>query len=165
METQSNERVGDYEGNTPGLIYGVLAVATVIAAESTRRETFAKLLVASAVVMALYWLAHAYSQYLGTRLFHVGDWTLREAATAVVHEAAILEGALLPMLALLGAWIAGASLEVGVTAALWCAGSELVVLEVLASIRRHLGWKATAIETLVGVVMGLGILSVRVLLH
>lgn len=147
------------------MIYGVLAVATVIAAESTRRETYPKLVVASIVVMILYWLAHSYSTYLGTRFHHEGDWTLREAVRAFFHEVAILEGALLPVLALLGGWVAGASLEAGVTAALWCAGSELVLLEVAASLRRHLGLRAMAIETVVGVVMGLGILAVRVLLH
>jgi len=169
-------------GNPAGFIYGVLAVATVVAAESTQRETFGKVLGASALVIALYWLAHAYSHHLGSRLQRPVEWTLRdfvaalahEAAilegallpfAALAHEAAILEGALLPFAALAGAWLVGASLESGVTAALWCAGVEIVVLEVIAALRRRLRSRDVMVETVIGVAMGLGILGVRVLLH
>jgi len=152
-------------GNPAGFIYGVLAVATVVAAESTQRETFGKVLGASALVIALYWLAHAYSHHLGSRLQRPVEWTLRDFVAALAHEAAILEGALLPFAALAGAWLVGASLESGVTAALWCAGVEIVVLEVIAALRRRLRPRDVMVETVIGVAMGLGILGVRVLLH
>ena len=152
-------------GNPAGFIYGVLAVATVVAAESTPRETFGTVLEASALVIALYWLAHAYAHHLGSRLQRPTEWTLRDFAAALAHEAAILEGALLPFAALVGAWLVGASLETGVTAALWCAGVEIVVLEVIAALRRRLRPRDVVVETVIGVTMGLGVLAVRVLLH
>ncbi len=159
------ERGRFWGGNPAGFIYGVLAVATVVAAESTQRETFAKVLGASALVIALYWLAHAYAHHLGSRLQRPTEWTLRDFVVALAHEGAILEGALFPFAALVGAWLAGASLETGVTASLWCAGVEIVVLEVIAALRRHLRPRDVVVETVIGVAMGLGILGVRVLLH
>ncbi len=53
------ESVNTFFANAAGTIYGVLAVATVIAAEGTRQETTGKVLGASVITMVLYWLAHA----------------------------------------------------------------------------------------------------------
>src|ERR1700689_1353409 len=89
------EPEGKAFGNAAGMIYGVLAVATVIAAESTRRETFDKLFGASVITMALYWLAHGYARHLGSRLHRPAEWTFREVVASLAHEAAILEGAAL----------------------------------------------------------------------
>src|SRR5580700_623132 len=98
-------------GSLAGIIYGVLAVATVVAAEGTRRESYG----------------------------------------ALVDEAAILAGALLPVLALAISWGAGATVESGVTASLWSAGVELGVLELVASLRRRLSVRDTVVETAIGV--------------
>jgi hypothetical protein len=151
--------------NPAGIIYGVLAIATVIAAEGTRRETFPKLLGASAIALALYWLAHAYARHLGSRLQQLAEWDFREVLASLAHEAAILVGAVLPLTALVGAWLAGARIESGVTAALWCAGVELVVLEVAAGLRRKQRLRDTVVETGMGITMGLGIVAIRLLLH
>jgi hypothetical protein len=154
-----------WSGNPAGFIYGVLAVATVVAAESTRHETFGKVLCASLVVVALYGLAHAYSHYLGSRLQRPSDRAVREIVVSLAHAATIVEGALLPVGTLAGAWLAGASLETGVTAALWCAGAEIVILEVIAAARQRLRPREMVTDALVGITMGLGILGVRLLLH
>jgi hypothetical protein len=151
--------------NPAGIIYGVLAIATVIAAEGTRRETFPKLLGASAIALALYWLAHAYARHLGSRFRQPAAWDFDEVLVSLAHEATILVGAVLPLAALVGAWLAGARVESGVTAALWCAGVELVVLEVAAGLRRKQRLRDTVVETGIGIAMGLGILAIRLLLH
>jgi hypothetical protein len=152
-------------GNPAGVIYGVLAIATVIAAESTRRETFGALLGASLITMALYWLAHAYAQHLGSRLRKAADWTLHEVVVSLAHEAAILEGAVLPVLALVSAWFAGASTNTGVNVALWCAGVELVAIEVVAALRRRQRLRYMMVEISIGITMGIGITGIRLLLH
>lgn len=151
--------------NPAGFIYGVLAIATVIAAESTRRETFAKLLAASGVTLVLYWVAHAYSHHWGSRLQEDSGWTIREVVDSLIQEVPILGGALLPALALAAAWAAGASGEAGVTAALWTAGIEIVALEILVAIRRRSKVRELAVQSGVGILLGLGILAIRVLLH
>ncbi len=151
--------------NAGGVVYGVLAVATVIAAESTRRETFPKLLAGSLVTLGLYWVAHAYSHHWGSRLNRAGEWTVKELVLSLAHEASILVGALLPTAALVAAWLAGAGIQSAVTAVLWCAGIELVLLEVGAGLRHHIGLRDMVVQTLIGLSMGLGILGLRVLLH
>ncbi|HET9077807.1 MAG TPA: hypothetical protein VFN68_12815 [Acidimicrobiales bacterium] len=148
-----------------GFVYGVLVIATVVAAESTRRETFPKLLAASAVTVVLYWLAHAYSHHLGSRLTEARRWSLGEFRAALVHEVTILAGAVVPTVALVAAWIAGASTETGVTSELWTAGVELVALEVVVGIRSRLGAVDVLVQTAIGVGLGVGILAIRVLLH
>lgn len=156
----------DTEGSNPsGLIYGVLAISTVIAAEGTRRETYGKVLAASAVTLVMYWAAHAYSWYWGYRLAAPERWSLRYLATALYQEAPILIGAILPSLSLVAAWIDQASLETGVTAALWCAASEVVMLEIAAGIRARLALGQFLVQVFLGAAMGVGILLVRVLLH
>ncbi len=147
------------------LVYGVLAVATVIAAESTRRETFGKLFLASVVTMLLYWVAHAYAHQWAARLSKAGEWSLAELTVSFLHESSILAGAAVPIAVLLVSWAAGVSTETAVTAVLWTAVVELLLLEVVPGIRQGLRLRDLAIQTLLGVSMGVGILALHLLLH
>jgi len=151
--------------NPGGIVYGVLAVATVIAAESTRRETFVKLFAASLLTMALYWIAHAYSHHWGSRLNRAGEWSLAEIVQSLAYEASILVGAGLPSAVLVGAWLAGATKNTAVTIVLWCAAVELLLLEVVPGIRHRLRLRDTAVQALVGLSMGIGVLGLHVVLH
>lgn len=151
--------------NPGGVLYGVLAVATVIAAESTRRETFGKLVLASTITMVLYWAAHAYSHHWTSRFHEATAWTFGEITGAFLDEAPILLGAVLPLGLLVAAWLVGSSTETAVTMVLWGAGTELVVLEVLPGIRHHLGLKDLAVQSVLGISMGAGIFGVRFVLH
>lgn len=160
-----SQRPAEEKANPAGFIYGVLAISTVVAAESTRRETFGKLLAASAVTIGLYWLAHAYSHHWASRLQAESAWTGRQLAGALAREAPILAGALIPVAVLAVAWSTGASIETGVTAELWSAGVEIALLEVVVGLRRHMRRRDMAIQTAIGVALGLGILALRILLH
>jgi hypothetical protein len=162
----ANSGAAPLQGVNPGgLVYGVLAVATVIAAESTRRETFAKLLLASTITMALYWAAHAYSHHWASRFHQADEWTLSELTISLRYESSILLGAAVPLAVLLGAWIAGATTETGVTAVLWTAGLELVALELVPGIRHRLQLRNLVVQALLGLSMGTGILGLRYVLH
>jgi len=66
---------------------------------------------------------------------------------------------------LAGGWIAGTSTETAVTLVLWTAGLELVALEVVPGIRRQLRLRDLAIQSLLGISMGVGILGLRFVLH
>jgi hypothetical protein len=151
--------------NPSGVVYGVLADSTVIAAESTRHETFGKLLAASAVTIAMYWAAHAYSHHWQERLDHPATWSPRAIVRSFSHEASILAGAALPVGVLVVAWLTGASRETAVTAVLWAAAVELVLLELLPGLRHHLRPADLALQTFSGITMAAGILGVRLLLH
>ncbi len=151
--------------NPGGLVYGVLAVATVIAAESTRKETFGKLLLASSITMALYWAAHAYSHHWASRIQRAHEWTLSEIRNSLRYEASVLLGAVFPLIVLTGAWIAGTRTETGATLVLWSAGIELLVLEVIPGIRHRLRLRELVIQSALGISMGVGILGLRFVLH
>lgn len=151
--------------NPAGLIYGVLAIETIIAAETSQRQTFPKLIAASAIAMAMYWLASAYSHHWGSRLRQSAGWTVKEFTTSLMEEATILVGAALPTIVLLSAWVAGATVETGVTAVLWVGCLEVGLLEIATGIRRRLGLRDLAVQSLIGIALGLGILVVRLLLH
>jgi len=151
--------------NPAGVIYGVLAVGTLIAAESTRRETYETVIGASALALVLYWLAHAYACHLAERLKRPEEWQPRDIGVTLLHEAALVKGAALPIVALLLSWLAGASLSTGVAAALWTAAVELVLLEVAAGVGRKLPPREMAVEVVLGAALAVGILGIRIVLH
>jgi len=151
--------------NPAGVIYGVLAVGTLIAAEGTRRETYETVIGASALALVLYWLAHAYACHLAERLKRPEEWQPRDIGVTLLHEAALVKGAALPIVALLLSWLAGASLSTGVAAALWTAAVELVLLEVAAGVGRKLPPREMAVEVVLGAALAVGILGIRIVLH
>jgi VIT1/CCC1 family predicted Fe2+/Mn2+ transporter len=115
--------------------------------------------------MLLYWLAEAYAHHEGLRLREPVRWGIRDTFASLTGSATVLLGAAVPIVALLFAWLVGASLEVAVTAALWCAGVELAGFELFASVYRRLGRRDMAVQTTLGLAMGVAILGVRLLLH
>lgn len=151
--------------NPGGVLYGVLAVATVIAAESTRSETFGKLLLATVITMALYWAAHAHTYHWASGLESAPKWTLGEIKNSLTHESPILLGAVLPVAVLVAAWVAGTTTETAVTAVLWTSGVEVVGLELLPGIRHRLRSRDLVVQSLTGIGMGIGILGLRFVLH
>ena len=153
------------KANPSGVVYGVLAVGTLLAAEGARRETYRSVLEASALALVLYWLAHAYARYFGERAELGTAFSPRRFLHVVAHEAALLKGAAVPVAALLVAWVFHSTLSLGVTIALWTAALELVFLEAAIGVRRKLSPMELAFETFLGVVLGGGILGIRLLLH
>ena len=141
-----------------------MAVATVIAAESTRSETFGKLLLSSIITIVLYWVAHTYAHYYGSRFKKAAEWSLPELAVSLAHEASILVGAAFPAVVLLVAWAAGASAESAVNAVLWAAVFELFLLELVVGIRNRLRVHDLAFQTAISIILGGGVLGLHVLL-
>jgi hypothetical protein len=90
--------------NPAGLIYGTITVAALLAAETARRETYAKTVGAVGLTLIVYWLAHSYAEFAGDRLAdgeHVSVVGLLRAAR---RGLAVLMGAAIPFLVLLGCW-------------------------------------------------------------
>lgn len=153
------------EDNPSGVIYGTIAVGAVLAAESTRRETFADTIGATVLVLGLYWIAHAYATVVGTRLKTRQSLSGKGLWKAFVHEAAIVKGAAIPIAVLIVSWLSGVSLAAGVTASLWSSAVTLTVFEAIAVVRsRVTGFQGLA-QILVGALLGAGVLLVRVVLH
>jgi hypothetical protein len=148
-------------GNAAGVVYGVITVGALMAAESGRHESYADSIGSALIATLLYWLAHAYADLLGRRLATGERLTAGALARALAHDWAIVRGAALPLLALVIAWIAGASREAGVTAALRTAVVTVVVFEVVAGLRSKSTPGELLLKAAVGVTMGLAILALK----
>jgi hypothetical protein len=153
------------DDNPSGVVYGTIAVGAVLAAESTRRETFADTVGATLLVLGLYWVAHTYATVVGDRLKERRTLSPSGLWQAFLHEGAIVKGAAIPIAVLVALWIAGISLETAVTAALWTTAAGLVTFEVLAALRSRVTGAERLAQVMMGALLGAGVLVVRVVLH
>jgi hypothetical protein len=151
--------------NPSGVVYGVIVIGTLLAAESAIHETYADAVGSAAIAAALYWLAHAYATVLGRRLSVQERLTPGALARALGHDSALMKGAAIPLVVLLLAWAAGASQAAGVSAALWTDVASLIVFELVAGLRSRATRAELALDVCVGVALGLGILALRIVLH
>jgi hypothetical protein len=151
--------------NAEGAVYGTLMIGVMLAAEDADRVGYPETIGAATIVLALYWLANLYTHTLGLRLKTREPLNVRLILRSCVHELPIIEGALIPVLALLVAWAAGATVASAVTAALWAAAVSIVFLEIaagwLARLRPHDLW----LQAGIGAVMGLAVIGLKLLLH
>jgi hypothetical protein len=147
--------------NAAGVVYGVITVGALMAAESGRHESYVDALASALLATLLYWLAHAYADLLGRRLDTGERLTPAALARSLAHDWAIVRGAAIPLLALAIAWALGASREAGVTAALRTAVVAVVVFELLAGVRARSTPSELLLKAAVGVGMGVAILAVK----
>ena len=151
--------------NAGGLVYGTILVATLLATESARSETYARTVGAVLLALLAYWLTVAYAHYSGERLERQAGFRYREFGRAAVHELTLLYGSVIPLVAVLICWAAGVSLVDAVRIAVWCSAVTIVVAELWAGIRADLHGKELARQTTVGACIGLLIIAVRLVLH
>ena len=151
--------------NPSGLIHGTLIVGALLAAESTRRESFPATVGGVGIALVLYWLTHAYSEVAEERLESGEPMTVASVRRTLIHELTIVAGAAMPLLALLLCWVAGASLDSAVTAAIWTSVAMIVGIEVLAGIRAELEGRQLALQIGAGVLFGMGVIALRIVLH
>ena len=151
--------------NPSGVIYGVIVIGALLAAESGRHESYLDTVASALIAAGLYWLAHAYASVLGRRLTHKERLTGRALLRALAHDWALIRGAAVPLVAILLAGATGAAQETAVTAGLWSAVASLVAFELIAGIRSRATPPEIALELAVGMAMGLAILSLKIILH
>jgi hypothetical protein len=151
--------------NPARVVYGVVVIGALLAAESGIHESYLDTVVSALLALGVYWLAHAYASVLGRRLAVPGRLTLGMLWRALKHEWAIVEGAAIPLLALVLAWLSGAAQGTAVTIALWSAVASLIVFELAAAIRSNATPRELVLEVGVGIAMGMGIIALKVVLH
>lgn len=151
--------------NPGGLVYGTILIATLLAAEPPRRETYARTVGAVVVAMIVYWLAVSYAEFTGERVRHEEGFTLANFARSAVHELTVVYGAVGPLLAVLVCWAVGAELPTAITAAVWTSVAIIIAIEVGIGIRAELTGKQLVVQTGMGVLLGLLVVALRVLLH
>jgi hypothetical protein len=153
------------EENPSAVVYGTIAVGLVVAAENPALETFPRVAASSATAILLYWAAHAYAGVLGERFARRRPLVWADLPGSLQHEWSIVKGAAAPLVVLLLAWAAGATLQVAVWAALWTAVAALFLFEVVAAARAHLGGLQLAGSVVLGTTLGAALIAVKLLLE
>lgn len=151
--------------NPGAVVYGIITVGALLAAESAKRETYADTVGAVAIVLLVYWLAHAYSEFAGHRLEQKQPLTVGPLARTLVRELMSIAGAAIPLLALLVCWAAGVALTSAVTAAVWTSAAMIVAVELVAGVRADLPARALGAQATVGVFFGLLVITLKLVLH
>ncbi len=151
-------------GNPSRVVLGVIVTGALLAAESGLHDNYLDTFASGVLAALLYWLAHAYADVLGRRLRSSRRLTAGELGQSLVHEAAVVRGAAIPLLALLIAALLGADRETGVSVAIWTAAGSIVVLELIAGVRSHATRGEILLESAVGITMGLGVIALKALL-
>jgi hypothetical protein len=147
------------------MVYGVIVIGALLAAESGRHETYFDTVASTAIAAALYWLAHAYAGVLGRRLSTQEQLTATALLRALGHDWPLIRGAAIPLLALMLSWAAGAGQQTAVTAALWSTVASLVLFELVAGLRSRATPAELVLEVSVGIAMGMGVLALKIILH
>jgi len=154
----------DPSNNPSSVVYGLVTVGAVIAAESARATDAAREIAATVVVIALYWCAHSYSVLLGRRLDQGVHISWSEAGRALTKEWAIMRGASIPVIGMLIAWALGHPIDVVEWTGLITVVVLLVLFEVAAGLRSKLGTGGIILQACLGIAIGCGIIAVRGLL-
>lgn len=151
--------------NAGGAVYGTIMIGVLFAAEDAESVGYTDAVAAAVIVLVLYWLTNLYTYSLGTRLRTGEPLSADVFWRSLVHELPIVEGALVPLLVLVGAWAAGASVATGVSIATWATAVSIVVLEFAAGWRSGLGRNRLLLQAGVGAAIGFALVGLRVLLH
>ena len=151
--------------NPSGIVYGIIVIGALLAAESGRHESYLDTIASAAIAAALYWFAHAYADVLGERLARHERLTARALGRALARDLAIIRGAALPLAVLALAWVVGATQQHAVTAALWSAIVSLVAFELIAGIHSRASPRELLLEGAAGAAMGIAILALKIVLH
>jgi hypothetical protein len=151
--------------STDRVVYGVILVGALLAAESGLHDTYGDTILSAVIATSIYWLAHAYAHVLARRLTTLERLTVGALLGGLAREAALLRGAAIPLLVLVIAWLGGVGVESAVTAALWGSVASLICLELVAAQRNPATLPERALELGVGVTLGLGIVALKVVLH
>jgi hypothetical protein len=151
--------------NVEGAVYGTVAVGVLLAAEDAPRVGYSETIEAAALILALYWLTGFYAHELAIRVKRREQINLRLMWHSFLHELSIIEGGLIPVLALLVAWASGASVTVGVAAAVWTTAATIIALEVVAGYRTGPGFKPLLLQASTGVAVGSAIVVLKLMLH
>jgi hypothetical protein len=151
--------------NSARVVYGTIVVAALLAAESAQKETYVKTVLAVVIAILLYWLAHSYAESAARRMQTRSKLDAAELARSMRHEAPIIAGAAIPLVALLIWWAAGATLNSAVNAAIVTAAVMIVITELLAGVRAKVTGAELIMQTLIGAGLGCLVIALKLVLH
>ncbi len=150
--------------NPAGSIYGTVLADSVLAVEAERQTTLSDLIYAELITVLIYWLAHVYAAFLGSQP-HVGrrGW-LRRLGETMSHEWSLVTASFVPLLAVLLASAAGASVQTASLAGMWTGVGSLILWGEIAGRQGGSGTWASLAYGLVSGAFGVALILMRVLL-
>jgi hypothetical protein len=162
-ERPTGDRLG-LIGGGEGIITGTVVCAAVIAYGAGHVDSTAELSIAIFGTVLIYWLAHLHARTLGTSVTH-GHHPLVALRLALLETWPIAGASVVPILILLLAEIAGASLRTAAWVALIATVVLLTAYSYLAGVRSGLGTWGRVASAAVGGSIGLLVAALKVALH
>ena len=151
--------------NPARFVYGTVVVGALLATESAQSETYPETVAAVGLALVVYWLAHTYAEFTARRLAGTARLTPAELGQSMAHEAPLVLGALLPVLALLLCWLARARLTTGVTVAIWTSVAMIAIIQVVAAMRARPSLPAVVLQSAIGLALGVLVIAIKLVLH
>lgn len=153
-----------FSGEPTSAIYGTILAAGLLVGHGAQLGTAASL-EALAVTLAVFWIAHAYTDVLGAGAKTGSPLTLAGCRHALRVQWPIVEAGIPPAVALVLAVSAGASVDAAVLAALAVSTVDLLGWGALAARRMGLAARQAVPYTAVAGLLGLGIVALKVAIH
>jgi len=148
-----------------GFIYGtIVALSVVVAGGRAYPDDAGHIAALVGVTSLVFWLAHVYANGLTYSVGHDEHLSFARLGRIARHEAAILEAALPPLVALLLGAAGLISTEASVWAALGVGLAVLVLQGVFFARAERLGWIGTVTVVGVNLALGLAIVGLKLLL-
>lgn len=149
----------------PDLLYGAIVAGSVLAVSSAHAEDTANVAVATALVTAIYWLAHVYVNAIGGR-FRDNDRPMHRRIVDAMRDATeLLIGAVPPILIFLLARLLGADVQEAAQAALWFTVVMLLFAGAGAAYLAGVRGVTLVVESLIAGSFGLLVILLKYLLH
>ena len=147
-----------------GIFTGTVVCAAAIAYGAGHLDSTAELCIAIFGTVLIYWLAHLHARTLGASVTH-GHLPLVALRLAVVETWPIAGASVLPIVILLLAELAGASLRTAAWVALIATIALLTAYSYLAGVRSGLGTWGRVASAAVGAGIGILVALLKVALH
>ena len=156
-------RIG--EGDLPGLLYGAVISASVLATASAHSEQYEYVALAAFAVVTVYWLAHVYVGLHGRRGDDADASIWHRVATSARHEASVLKGGIPAVLVYLVGTLLGLSAGPAAAVAVYFSVGLLVCLGYVAA---HLAGRtgaAALVDASIAGLFGVAVVVLKALLH
>jgi hypothetical protein len=148
--------------NTAAAIYGTVVTAALIAGDSIESTDTALIVGTVVIVVPLYWLAHAYAEFLAQGIH---EDTAPKVVATLRQELGIIWSAVPLLGIILVLRGAGVGENAAINVALWLAVVELVVVAIVAARHNHLRGLALAAAVVVSALFGVVIVILKAVLH
>ena len=159
------DAVGVGESDLPGLLYGAVISASVLAAASAHAERYEYVALAAFAVVGVYWLAHVYIGLQTPGGEDSGAGILRRVASVARHESSVLKGGVPAVLVYLVGTLLGLGAATAAAVAVYFSVGLLICVGYVAA---HLAGRtglAAIVDASVAGLFGVAVVVLKTFLH